>query len=154
MSTPDPTQQESLIEYPSQFPIKVMGVKADGYVHAITQIAEQFDPAFDASTIELRPSKAGNYLGVTITVTATSRQPRPAFRRVAENSVDVARGLRRRRPEHVRGRGFVHETRPQHRLVDAGGAQPLEKEARSAGSDSVITDVFARMRNAPLRPSA
>ncbi|MDB5826178.1 MAG: hypothetical protein JWQ73_398 [Variovorax sp.] len=74
MSTPDPTKQESLIEYPSQFPIKVMGVKADGFVHAITQIAERFDPSFDATTVELRDSKAGNYLGVTITVTATSRE--------------------------------------------------------------------------------
>ncbi len=74
MSTPDPTKQESLIQYPSQFPIKVMGVKADGFVHAITQIAERFDPAFDATTVELRDSKAGNYLGVTITVTATSRE--------------------------------------------------------------------------------
>ncbi|CAN7645200.1 DUF493 family protein [Variovorax paradoxus] len=70
---PDP-RKESLIEYPSQFPIKVMGVKADGFVHAITQIAERFDPAFDAATVELRDSKAGNYLGVTITVTATSRE--------------------------------------------------------------------------------
>ena len=67
-------RKESLIEYPSQFPIKVMGTKHDGFVHAITQIAEQFDPNFDASTVELRDSKAGNYLGVTITVTATSRE--------------------------------------------------------------------------------
>ncbi|HEY8904900.1 MAG TPA: DUF493 family protein, partial [Rhodoferax sp.] len=36
--------------------------------------AHQFDPAFDTSTIELRPSKGGKYLGVTITVTATSRE--------------------------------------------------------------------------------
>ncbi|MES3001738.1 MAG: DUF493 family protein [Pseudomonadota bacterium] len=74
--TPAPTTpaSESLIEYPSQFPIKVMGTKADGFVHAITAIAKQFDPAFDASTIELRDSKAGNYLGITITVTATSRE--------------------------------------------------------------------------------
>ncbi|MDP9901325.1 YbeD family protein [Variovorax ginsengisoli] len=71
---PIDARKESLIEYPSQFPIKVMGAKADGFVHAITQIAERFDPAFDASTIELRNSKAGNYLGVTITVTATSRE--------------------------------------------------------------------------------
>jgi hypothetical protein len=70
---PDP-RKESLIEYPSQFPIKVMGAKADGFVHAITAIAERFDPAFDATTVELRNSKAGNYLGVTITVTATSRE--------------------------------------------------------------------------------
>lgn len=68
------TRKESLITYPSLFPIKVMGVKADGFVHAITVIAQQFDPSFDASTIELRPSKAGNYLGITITVTATSRE--------------------------------------------------------------------------------
>ena len=73
-----PTQEippdQSLIEYPSQFPIKVMGLNADGFVHAITRIAEQFDPAFDAATVELRPSKGNKYLGVTITITATSRE--------------------------------------------------------------------------------
>ena len=68
------TPEKSLIEYPSQFPVKVMGAKVDGFVHAVTQIAKQFDPAFDASTIELRDSKAGNYLGITITITATSRE--------------------------------------------------------------------------------
>ena len=67
-------RKDSLIEYPSLFPIKVMGIKAEGYVHAVTHIAHQFDPTFDASTIELRESKGGKYLGVTITVTATSRE--------------------------------------------------------------------------------
>ncbi|BDU51922.1 DUF493 domain-containing protein [Limnohabitans curvus] len=71
---PENPRADSLIEYPSLFPIKVMGTKADGFVHAVTYIAEQFDPAFDATTIELRESKGGNYLGVTITVTATSRE--------------------------------------------------------------------------------
>jgi len=71
---PDIPRQDSLIEYPSQFPIKVMGQKVDGLVHAISMIALQFDPAFDASTIELRESKGGKYLGITITVTATSRE--------------------------------------------------------------------------------
>ena len=67
-----PARKDSLIEYPSLFPIKVMGVKVDGLVHAITQVAHQFDPAFDASTIELRESSGGKYLGVTVTVTATT----------------------------------------------------------------------------------
>lgn len=71
--TDDP-RKDSLIEYPSPFPIKVMGANVDGFVHAVTQVARQFDPGFDASTVELRDSKAGNYLGVTITVTATSRE--------------------------------------------------------------------------------
>ena len=70
---PLPTEK-SLIEYPSRFPIKVMGANVDGFVHAVTMIAKKFDPGFDAASVELRDSKAGNYLGVTITVTATSRE--------------------------------------------------------------------------------
>lgn len=67
-------RRDSLIEFPSRFPIKVMGAKADGFVHAMTAIAKQFDPAFDAATVELRDSKAGNYLGITLTINATSRE--------------------------------------------------------------------------------
>ena len=74
--TPDTTdpRKDSLIEYPSQFPIKVMGLHTDDFVHAITKIAKEFDPFYDASTVELRPSSGGKYLGVTVTVTATSRE--------------------------------------------------------------------------------
>lgn len=72
-SSADPLK-DSLIEYPSRFPIKVMGANVNGFVHAVTEVARRFDPDFDASTIELRDSRAGNYLGVTITVTATSRE--------------------------------------------------------------------------------
>ncbi|WP_442881764.1 YbeD family protein [Comamonas sp.] len=67
-------RKDSLIEYPSLFPIKVMGLHADDFVHAITRVAKDFDPFFDATTVELRPSSTGKYLGVTITVTATSRE--------------------------------------------------------------------------------
>lgn len=69
-----PPARESLIEYPCDFPIKVMGERVDGFVHAITHIAKQFDPGYDASTVELRESSSGKYLGVTITVRATSRE--------------------------------------------------------------------------------
>ncbi|MBS0469090.1 MAG: DUF493 family protein [Proteobacteria bacterium] len=79
MTTPPDTpasdpRKDSLIEYPSRFPIKVMGANVNGFVHAVIELARRFDPDFDASTIELRDSRAGNYLGVTITVTATSRE--------------------------------------------------------------------------------
>lgn len=67
-------RKDTLIEYPCPFPIKVMGAKAEGFVTAIAHVARQFDPGFDAATIELRDSKGGNYLGITITVTATSRE--------------------------------------------------------------------------------
>lgn len=72
-NAPIPPEQ-SLIEYPSQFPIKVMGAHVEGFVEAIVSVAQQFDPAFDSATVEKRPSKGGNYLGVTIVVTATSRE--------------------------------------------------------------------------------
>ena len=65
--------KDSLIEYPSRFPIKVMGAQVEGFVEAIAHVAWQFDPGFDAATIEQRPSKGGNYLGLTLTITATSR---------------------------------------------------------------------------------
>jgi putative lipoic acid-binding regulatory protein len=78
LTTPPPDskdpRKDSVIEYPSRFPIKVMGAKADGFVNAVTQVARQFDPSFDASTIELRDSSGGKYLGVTIYITATSRE--------------------------------------------------------------------------------
>ncbi|MBV8604129.1 MAG: DUF493 family protein [Pelomonas sp.] len=71
---PEIPPEQSLIEYPSRFPIKVMGAQVDGFVEAIVMVARQFDPEFDAATVERRPSSSGNYLGLTITVTATSRE--------------------------------------------------------------------------------
>jgi len=70
----EPGARDSLIEYPSAFPIKVMGANVNGFVEAMTSIARRFDPGFDAASVELRASRAGNYLGVTLTITATSRE--------------------------------------------------------------------------------
>jgi putative lipoic acid-binding regulatory protein len=50
-----------------------MGVNGDGFVQALAELARRFDPTFDAASIELRPSKGGKYLGVTLNITATSR---------------------------------------------------------------------------------
>jgi putative lipoic acid-binding regulatory protein len=47
-----PAQQPSLIEYPCRFPIKVMGLHVVGFTEAMTHIAQQFDPGFEAHTIE------------------------------------------------------------------------------------------------------
>ena len=51
-----------------------MGSNVKGFAAAITALAKQFDPQFDASAdVELRESSGGKYLGVTVTITATSR---------------------------------------------------------------------------------
>jgi hypothetical protein len=70
----DPRGRQSLIEYPSAFPIKVMGLDAEGFAEAMVAIVLQFDAGYDRNTLQVRPSKGGKYLGLTLTVTATSRE--------------------------------------------------------------------------------
>jgi len=64
----------SLIEYPSDFPIKILGSKVDDFAQTIVAVILQFDPLFDPGTLEMRTSTKGNYLAVTATVRATSRK--------------------------------------------------------------------------------
>lgn len=73
-SVPSVAAEESLIEYPCAFPIKVVGLNEAGFIDALTHIARQFDPQFDAACIALRESSGSKYMGATLTVTATSRE--------------------------------------------------------------------------------
>ena len=64
----------SLIRYPSLFPIKVMGINDPALERAVVDIALQFDPGYDRATLQLRTSSGGKYLGLTLSITATSRE--------------------------------------------------------------------------------
>ena len=66
--------EESLITYPTDFPIKVMGRKEGRFAHSVIAIVRKHAPDFDAATMELRPSRQGTYLSVTCTIRATSRE--------------------------------------------------------------------------------
>jgi putative lipoic acid-binding regulatory protein len=66
--------QESLIEYPCDFPIKVMGKNIPEFKPAILHICQSLDPEFDPLKVEERPSKEKNYLGLTVIIRATSRE--------------------------------------------------------------------------------
>jgi putative lipoic acid-binding regulatory protein len=77
MNTPAPAPvaaQVSLLEFPCAFPIKIMGRRQDGFAQAIAEIVCRHAPDFDAATLEMRTSSAGNYLSFTATVHATSRE--------------------------------------------------------------------------------
>ena len=65
---------DSLIDYPCDFPIKVMGLKVDGFVEAMCFVAKQFDPDWQPDSLTHRESKAGKYLGLTLTLRVTSRE--------------------------------------------------------------------------------
>ena len=68
----------SLIEYPSQFPIKVMGVNDPALEQAIVDIALQFDPAYDRATLQLRPSSGGTSDASFFIMSRASPLPQPA----------------------------------------------------------------------------
>jgi hypothetical protein len=68
------TLEHSLIEYPSDFPIKVFGQSQEGFIQAVIEVISQHDPEFKASSIEMRNSKTARYVSLTCTVRATSRE--------------------------------------------------------------------------------
>ena len=65
---------ESLITYPCDFPIKIMGVTQETFAQTMVDLVRVYDPGFDAGNMEMRPSAKGNYLSLTVTVRATSRE--------------------------------------------------------------------------------
>lgn len=67
-------EKTTLLKFPTAFPIKIMGQAQDGFAQAIVKIVLKHAPDYDADTLELRPSSAGRYLGLTCTITATSQQ--------------------------------------------------------------------------------
>ena len=67
-------ETESLIEYPCDFPIKVLGRTQSGFAQAVLEIVRAHAPDFDGSTLEMRASKKGKYLSVTCVVRAQSRE--------------------------------------------------------------------------------
>jgi putative lipoic acid-binding regulatory protein len=74
MTTASPTASESPLKFPCAFPIKVMGRTQDGFAQAIVAVVRRHAPDFDPATLEMRASSAGNYLSVTATIRATSRE--------------------------------------------------------------------------------
>jgi len=66
------TTRDSLIEYPCRYPIKVMGQAHPDLLPAVVALCRRFDPGFDPLGIEQRASGARTFLGLTVTVEATS----------------------------------------------------------------------------------
>lgn len=65
--------EEALIDFPCDFPLKIMGAAREGFAQAVCEVVLRHAPDFDAALMEMRPSKAGNWLSLTCTVRATSK---------------------------------------------------------------------------------
>jgi putative lipoic acid-binding regulatory protein len=73
--------EPALLEFPCDFPIKVMGRRESGFAQAVMEIVLRHAPDFDPATIEMRPSRQGKYLSVTCVLRATSREQLDALYR-------------------------------------------------------------------------
>lgn len=65
--------EENLLEFPCDFPIKVMGETSDAFAATMVEVIKAVDPTFDASKVDMRASTGGRFISLTCTVHATSR---------------------------------------------------------------------------------
>ena len=65
---------ESLLTFPCQFPIKIMGVQSETFEASVVMIARKHISNLGEGSVQSRPSKTGKYLSVTITFQADSRE--------------------------------------------------------------------------------
>lgn len=73
--------RKPLLEFPCEFPIKIMGSRVDGFAQTIMEVVTRHAPDFDASAMEMRASRKGNYLALTCTVNAVSQEQLDALYR-------------------------------------------------------------------------
>ena len=64
---------ESLLQFPCDFPLKIMGHAVDELAQTVLTIVTRHAPDFDGARMEMRSSSGGNYLSLTCTVIATSK---------------------------------------------------------------------------------
>jgi len=65
--------KDTLLEFPCEFPLKIMGKTDDSLAQVVLEIVTMHAPDFDGATMEMRASSGGNYLSLTCTVIARSK---------------------------------------------------------------------------------
>ncbi|MCK0510051.1 YbeD family protein [Aromatoleum buckelii] len=71
----------TLLEFPCDFPIKIMGARVDEFAQAVVEVVLRHAPDFDARLVAMRPSRNGNYLALTCTIRAVSQSQLDALYR-------------------------------------------------------------------------
>lgn len=66
-------EEETFIEYPCHFPIKVMGANSEDFEALVFQLVRTYLEHDSHIEIKQQTSKKGNYLSLTLTLWVTSR---------------------------------------------------------------------------------
>ena len=69
----EPQSEQTLLEFPCEFPIKIMGLTRDDFAQTILEIVHRHAPDFDGATMEMRSSSGAKYLSLTCTINAKSK---------------------------------------------------------------------------------
>ncbi len=77
----EPELKVSLLDFPCDFPLKIMGKTQPGFAQAVIEVVKRHAPDFDPATVEMRPSRENNFLSITTTIKATSQQQLDALYR-------------------------------------------------------------------------
>ena len=64
-------QEPPKIEFPCEYPIKVLGRRSEDFRSLIVTVFERHAPGFDQETIVVKGSSKGTFTSLTITITAT-----------------------------------------------------------------------------------
>ncbi|VAX07039.1 Proposed lipoate regulatory protein YbeD [hydrothermal vent metagenome] len=67
-------QEETLFEFPCEFPLKVMGRNETGFENHVMAIIYRHIDEIKILDSKCRPSKKGNFVSVSITILAQSKQ--------------------------------------------------------------------------------
>ena len=71
---PAPEERQSLLAYPCEFPMKIMGRREGGFAQGVMEIVLRHAPDFQPASMEMRPSRKGKYLSLTVVINARSRE--------------------------------------------------------------------------------
>ena len=70
---PEIPESESLVEYPSDFPLKIFCAQHPEFAQSVLEVVIKHAPDYDAASMEMRASRTAKYISLTCTIRATSR---------------------------------------------------------------------------------
>jgi putative lipoic acid-binding regulatory protein len=73
MADSTPEDEESLLKFPCEFPIKAMGRATPELEIAVLEIMHRHVPDLGEGAVRTRESRNGNYVSITVTIQARSR---------------------------------------------------------------------------------
>ncbi len=65
--------EETLVEFPCDFLIKVMGETSDDFANTMVEVIQVHEPSFDATKVDMRASSGGRFISLSCNVYVTSK---------------------------------------------------------------------------------